>query len=105
MRRSWLILALALLLPAGCSSNRPVQQVQAPIIRVKLLSSVDQVLVSASQPPMVCAASDAEAHTMSFPENQKVQILLAADGFCASAMFRPAAASLSWSPPAPIRSW
>src|SRR3954469_8804480 len=80
--RVWLlIILLAILLPSGCSSSHTEPSGHPPLIRVKLLSSVDQALVTASEPPIVRAASDAGAHVMSlWPKQQQVQIVLAADG-------------------------
>src|SRR2546426_5634299 len=80
LTRPWLlVILLAVLLPSGCSSSRNPSTAQAPLIRVKLLSSLDTVLVTAHQPPVVRAASDAMAHVMQFPSGQPVQVLLAAD--------------------------
>jgi stage II sporulation protein D len=81
LKRMWLLLMLlGVLAPAGCSS-RKVPAPQTPLIRVKILASQDQVLVTASSPPMVRAQSDATARLMQFPPGQPVQVLLAADGF------------------------
>src|SRR3954451_17852108 len=64
--RTWLaIILLAILIASGCSRSRNQPTGQTPFIRVKLQSAVDQALVTASDPPVVRAASDAGAHVMS----------------------------------------
>ncbi len=81
LTRHWLlVLLLAILLASGCSSNHNATTGQPPLIRVKLLTSVDSVLVTASEPPVVRAASDAGAHVVDLWPKQAVQIVLATDG-------------------------
>src|SRR5262245_48977339 len=79
--RAWmLILLLCLLLPAGCTPSRPTATGQPPLIRVKILSNLDSLLVTASSPPTVRAQSDATGRLMNFPAGQPVQIVLSANG-------------------------
>jgi stage II sporulation protein D len=80
IRLCLLTLLCLTLLPAGCSSSRNAPSNTAPLIRVKLFSAVDQVLMTAAQPPIVRAGSDAAAHQVAFPPGQPVQIMLAGDG-------------------------
>jgi len=94
------MILLAVLLPSGCSSSRNSPSGQPPLIRVKLLSNVDQALVTANAPPVVRAQSDAGAHEMAFPAGRAVGIVLASDG-----MWRignvPAGSGELWIQPAP----
>src|SRR4051812_13693980 len=75
-----LIATLAALLPAGCTSTRQQPaNTNSPIIRVRLLASTDQVLVTASETPTIKTSSDAAPRAIQFPRNQQVQVQLRPD--------------------------
>ena len=105
MPRRWLLMSLLfLLLPAGCSDTHTTPTSQAPLIRVKLLSNVDQVLVTANQPPVVRASSDAGGAPHEFPRRPTGQSRNRARWILAHRRRScPARVSLSSNPPA-IRS-
>ncbi|MGH7176985.1 MAG: hypothetical protein ACREJC_06380, partial [Tepidisphaeraceae bacterium] len=67
--RAWM-LALLLLLPAGCAHR--ATSAGGPVVRVRLLQATDQVIVAATESPTVRAASDSESHRLSFRRGQSV---------------------------------
>ena len=100
LTRRWLLmLLLAVLVPSGCSTTQNPSTGQAPLIRVKLLTSVDSAMLTTNAPPIVRAASDAAAHTMEFPAGQRVQIILGPDGMWRIGMV-PAGSGELWVQPA-----
>lgn len=79
--RVWLlVILLAILLPSGCSSSHTPTTGQPPLIRVKILSGLDRVLVAANTPPTVRAQSDATAHIMPLQPGRPYEIVIASNG-------------------------
>src|SRR5438876_2575879 len=76
----WVVVLLAVLLPAGCAKTVP-PATRGPIVHVRLLSSQDQVLLTANEPPALRAGSDTSPRSVPFPQNQAVQVILAPDGW------------------------
>src|SRR5947207_127638 len=74
------ILLFVMLSPAGSSHHGP-QAMRGPVVRVRLLQAQDQVLLAATQPPTLRAASDGSPRTMQFPTDAPVQVVLAGDGW------------------------
>jgi len=70
-----------LIVPAGCSSTRHAPATPAPVMRVRLLSNQDQVLMTASAQPKLRTASDVRPRALQFPLGQAVQIMLSGDGW------------------------
>src|SRR5438552_1518509 len=66
---------------AGCSSHwAPPPALHGPVVRVRLLGAQDQVLVKATQPPLISSSSEPQPKPYTFPTDAPVQIVLGSDG-------------------------
>jgi stage II sporulation protein D len=63
------VVLLGLLLGSGCMQHPPTTSEKAPPIRVRLIASTDQVLVSATAPPLVTSTGEGQARRLDFPAN------------------------------------
>jgi stage II sporulation protein D len=73
-RKTWLLLAL-LFIAAGCPPETPPTESVAPtvqIIRVRLLSGVNQVSISATANPILSITGDPQRRELLFPKDQAV---------------------------------
>lgn len=76
-------LILPAILLVGCSTtlNRNVAATNPPIIRVRLLMSIDQLVVTASQPPVYRTESDPTPRVLGLPKGTPIQVSLTPAGW------------------------
>jgi stage II sporulation protein D (peptidoglycan lytic transglycosylase) len=72
-----------LLLFVGCSTslNRNIAATNPPIMRVRLLQSLDQIAVVASEPPLYRTESDPTPRLLGLPKNMPILIALTPAGW------------------------
>lgn len=74
------ILMSFLLIPSGCSTNVKTSE-NAPIVRVRILESQDQVMVAASGTPMVKSSGEEAGRAVQFSSRAGVPVSLSASGW------------------------
>jgi hypothetical protein len=75
------LLICLLLAPAGCSPNLKRPGGNVPIIRVRIFSNQQQVIVSASSPPLVSSSADSQPRRLEFPGGASVPLTLSPSGW------------------------
>jgi stage II sporulation protein D len=75
------LLLAFLLAPAGCGPNYQRPAGNVPAIRVRLLSSQQQVTFSASAPPTVISSGDDQPRRLEFPGGVAVPVTLSPSGW------------------------